>query len=349
MRYRLPALLMVLLSAALAVLSYYLFWWGKDREVVGYTLRVAVPPPGITSLPHLLITQLGYNRQEHLTISQIACPSSAAAWEKIQKKEADVALVHSLELLPIMEAAEGLPQGSRPVFIAAITGSPATYLVGSENAPGFAWTDLKDRSILTGTDTDQDSILLRYILQQNDLRPFASVLLYDSITVQVRRAIVTTRLAHYAVLPAEEVYAQSEPKIYSLARLDSFTGRFPAVTYVTTRQALQEKKAALQALVNALYRSQQWLQQNDPAQIRAALKRESAQPVQPVPDFSQELLQEAHSQGWWYDRPLAGAGEWKILEKILQASSAKVSLPDGMIFQDLARTALQQARLEPVK
>ncbi|MGQ9556517.1 MAG: ABC transporter substrate-binding protein [Desulfurispora sp.] len=346
MRYRLPALLMVLLSAALAVLSYYLFWWGKDREFAGYTLRVAVPPPNITSLPHLLMVPLGYASQEHLTISQMACPSSAAAWEKVQKKEADVALVHSLELLPVMETAAGLAQGGRPVFIAAIAASPAIYLVGAENTPGFAWTDLKDRSILTGTDTEQDSILLRYILQQNGLRPFASVLLYDSIPVQVRRAIVTTRLAHYAVLPAEEVYAQSEPGIYPLARLDSFTGRFPAATCVTTRQALQEKKAALQALVNALYRSQQWLQQNDPDQIRTALQRE---PAQPVPAFSPALLQEAHSGGWWYDRPLAAAGEWKMLEKILQASSEKVSLPDGLIFQDLARTALQQARLTPEK
>ncbi|WP_018085808.1 hypothetical protein [Desulfurispora thermophila] len=346
MRYRLPALLMVLLSTGLAVLSYYLFWWGKDKEFTGYSLRVAVPPFSITNLPHFLITSLGHDRQENMKINQIICQSTAAAWEKVQKKEADVALVNSLELFSTFGSYLIEQEADQPVFIAAVAGNPAIYLVGTESVPQFAWTGLKDHSILTGPETEQDGILLKYILKQSNLLPFVNVLLYENIPVQLRQAIIEARFAHYAVLPAQQLYEQPEPKIYPLAQLGSFTGRFPAVAYVTSRHLLQEKTGALQALVNALYRTQQWLTQNGPELIRSSLNQKADRQR---PEISQRLLQEALTSAWWYTSPLAGTSEWNKLQEILQAYNEKLIVTEKMVFPDLAQNAIQQARLAPQK
>ena len=224
--------------------------------------------------------------------------------------------------------------GPTVVHFAEVCSRNGFFLLGREPRPGFRWSDLVDRTVLSFAEAPTPWQCMLTVLRRNGV---------DARRVRIERerptpeAVAAFRAGHGDFLEqpqpvAEELLAGGAAHL--VASMGEATGAVPFTSYMTTPALLAREPDMMRAFTRAVYRTQRWLA----GQTAPAIARTIA-PFFPeiAPAILERAVDRYHRQGTWAVDPLLRRAGYDYLEDIL--------LTGGFIsrrarYEDLVDTAI---------
>ena len=280
---------------------------------------------------------LGHFRDEGLEITTM----SAAAFGKGTMPaliEGDI----EVSLGGLMRSFE-LADRSGPIVVhfAEVCSRNGFFLVSRTPQPGFQWTDLIGRTVLSFAEAPTPWQCMLTVLRKHGV---------DAGRVRIDRtrpsaeAVAAFRAGHGDFLEQPQPVVEqliAEGAAHLVVSMGEATGPVPFTSYMTTPAFLAREPQLLRAFTRAVCRTQRWLAGAGPAEIAGVI-------APAFPDTDRALLERAvaryHRQGTWAQDPLLRREGYDYLEEIL--------LTGGLItrrarYEDLVDTAIaRQAMAE---
>ncbi|HZE36577.1 MAG TPA: ABC transporter substrate-binding protein [Candidatus Eisenbacteria bacterium] len=255
---------------------------------------------------------LGHFREEGLDVKWMA----AAAYGK---STVDAVLDGSIEISlgGLMRSFDLLDRGGRllPHF-AEVCSRSGFFLLGRERRPGFRWTDLVGKTVISFAEAPTPWQCMLTVLRRSGV---------DPATVNIERhrpgpeALAAFRSGH------GDFFEQTQPIIeqmlaggegHLVASMGEATGPVPFTSYMTTPDFLRREPETILRFTRAIYRTQRWLAGHDAQAIADAV-------APGFPDIDRAILERAvgrfSRQGTWSGDPILRRPGFDYLQDILQS------------------------------
>jgi NitT/TauT family transport system substrate-binding protein len=227
--------------------------------------------------------------------------------------------------------------GPRLVHFAEVNSRNGFFLLSREPRPAFAWSDLAGRTVLSFAEAPTPWQCMLTVLRRHGVDP-ARVRIER--TRPVAEAVAAFRAGHGDFLETGQPFTEvllAEGAAHLAASMGEATGPLPFSSYMTTTDALLERRDLLTRFTRALFRAQRWLA-GAPAADVAALIAPSFPDVAPA--VRRAAVARYQAQGTWATDPLLRAPGYEYLQQIL--------LDGGFItrrhrYEDLVDTSIARA------
>nr|WP_274380919.1 ABC transporter substrate-binding protein [Desulforadius tongensis] len=220
-------------------------------------------------IPHYLALQLGFFEEQNIEVKTVTLEQGQNALELLQEGKAGVILAGPGQVI-----LTGPPRkASSPVAFAEITQRNGAFFLAREEKPHFQWTDVKRRTIISGPPTEDNSLVLEYILRRHEISPNWQVNVIENLPPHLRPGTFKSGSASFLV--AEEPAAgmlESQGAGKVVASLGRAAGKMPAAVYISKPSYLDTNSREVQKLVNGLYKAQQWMTYHSAAEIADAVR-----------------------------------------------------------------------------
>ena len=293
------------------------------------SLRAEPVPPGtrvvlvvdgikeVRNLPAILAERLGYFRDEQLTVTLMEIRDEVSSEELLMDGRADgaVAFYHHT----ILSQAEG--KFTKAVI--TLGGSPAVKVMVASRLKDQVRTvaDLKGRKIFTGGPNSGKTTAANWLFVHAGLtaKDFTGLPLLprDQMAAALKDGRADAIVAHEpdATFYEQEGVASTFADLTSVAETKKHLGSvFPTTALYMANSFVAAHPALTQKLVNALYRSNQFINTHRAEEILAVLPKEIAGKTQPLETYARNLAE---------DMPMfatdgrldeaAATTEWKVM------------------------------------
>jgi len=281
---------------------------------------------------------LGHFREEGLDVRWMA----AAAYGK---STVDAVLDGSIEISlgGLMRSFDLLDRGGRllPHF-AEVCSRSGFFLVGRSPMPGFRWTDLVGKTVISFAEAPTPWQCMLTVLRRNGVDP-ASVRIER--TRPVADALAAFRAGH------GDFFEQTQPIVeqmlaagegYLVASMGEATGPVPFTSYMTTPEFLRREPDTMLRFTRALYRTQHWLASHDAGAITDAV-------APGFPDIDRGILERAVArfagQATWSTTPILRRPGFDYLQDILRSGGF---ITKTHRYEDLVDTAIAEQAVAEV-
>lgn len=255
---------------------------------------------------------LGHFRDEGLDVRSL----SAAAFGKGTMPallEGDI----EISLGGLMRSFE-LADRSGPIVVhfAEVCSRNGFFLLSRTPRPGFAWTDLIDRTILSFAEAPTPWQCMLTVLRRHGV---------DPARVRIERgrpspeAVAAFRAGQGDFLEQPQPVVEqllADGSAHLVASMGEATGPVPFTSYMTTPAFLAREADVVRAFTRAVYRTQRWLAGAAPAEIASVV-------APAFPETGSAILEGAvaryHRQSTWARDPLLRREGYDYLEEILLA------------------------------
>ncbi len=208
-------------------------------------------------LPQYLALNLGYFKEQDLSVS-ITTTSQEAIRAALSDGRTDIALCGLQKILFNPGA-----KGPQPKVFATLARRDGSFLLARKDADNFQWQNLKDKSIIGGSQDDSSEIALEEALRQQGQTPNRSVSIYHNIPDTLRLGAFRAGTGNYIQL-LEPAASLAESKDYGrvAASVGIITGDMVVTAYAALPGYIESKAAVIQRFTNAIYKAQLWLGQH---------------------------------------------------------------------------------------
>ena len=171
------------------------------------------------------------------------------------------------------------------VVFAQLTKRDGTFFVAREPMPDFKWEDVRGKYIIGGRKGGVPEMTLEHVLRKNNLTPGVDVEVDTSIQFALMGGAFISGQGDFVTL-FEPVASslEREGKGYIVASIGAESGEIPYTAYYAKRSYINKNKDVIQAFTNAIYKGQQWVENNDNKEVAKAL-------LESFPDTDLELLE----------------------------------------------------------
>jgi hypothetical protein len=145
-----------------------------------HTIRVMESVRSPYFLPQYLALNLGFFKEQNLVV-EISTASPEAIRAALLDGRADIALCGLQKI--IFSPNTQTPQ---PKIFAAIAKKDGSLLLSREDPVEFQWKNLKNKTIISGSQDDSSVIALEEVLRSHGLPPFRAVTIYYNIPAKLR-------------------------------------------------------------------------------------------------------------------------------------------------------------------
>lgn len=154
------------------------------------------------------------------------------------------------------------------IALAQICNSTGYFLLSKDSTNSFSWSDLKRKVVIGLNHGNISQMVLNDILKSHNIQPLHDVHLIQNIPLQTRPAAFLGEIGNYIILrepEASRIELQEAGKVVQTISIDDKT----LVTNVllSTEDYLNSNNNTSSKLINALYKSLQWLEDNNPETI----------------------------------------------------------------------------------
>ena len=307
-RPRLVLIALLLASFSLAAVSFAL----KPRKEEGVeTLRLLTGPPSVDYLPQYIAREKNFFAEEGLNVQVKSAADEDALPAALADGRAEIILT-GLERA-IYARSEGRAQ---TVAFAALTAADGTYLLARRATGTFKWTDLKEKTVITGRPDSRETVLLEGILRRHGIAPNRDVTLYTNIPARLRAGAFLSGSGDF-ILAGEPLATQLAERQAGtvVAVLGREAGPLPAVVYVTTEETARKRARALQRFARAVYRAQLWLAGHDAGEAAAL-----AAPYLTGVDRAQlvNIIERYRAMGLWAADPRVPREGYRVYMNLLE-------------------------------
>ncbi len=305
---------------------------GEKEEAV-QKVRVAEVTRSIFYAPEYVAIEKGFFKDEGLDIELTTTWGGDKTMTTLLSGGADVALVGSETSIYVHA------QGSDDPVInfAQLTQTDGTFLVSREKVENFEWDQLKGSTFLGQRKGGMPQMVGEFVLKNHDIDPQNDLNLIQNIDFANIANAFASGTGDYVQLfePTASIFDQ-EGKGHIVASFGTESGHVPYTTFMSKDSYMKENKEAVEKFTKALYKAQQWVEENSAADI--------AKVIEPyVEDTELDLIETVvdryKSQGSYATDPILDEEEWNNLQTIMDEAG---ELPQTVDHKTLVNTSIAE-------
>ncbi len=210
------------------------------------------------------------------------------------------------------------------------------FLVSREPRPGFRWSDLAGKTVISFAEAPTPWQCLLTVLRREGVDP-ASVTIERSLPVA--DAVAAFRAGRGDFLEQAQPTTEAllaEGAAHLVASMGEATGPLPFSSYMTTWQTLRREEDLVLRFTRGLYAAQRFMAAHDAGAIAAVIA-----PAFPdiAPDLRERVVARYLRQGTWARDPICRRPGYEYLHKIL-LDGGFITTPQR--YEDLIETTIAE-------
>ena len=299
----------------------------KEQETT--KVRVAEVTRSLFYTPQYVAIEKGFFKDEGLSIDLKTTAGGDKTMTTLLSDGADIALVGSETSIYVQA------QGSNDPVInfAQLTQTDGTFLVSREKIDNFNWDMLKNSTFLGQRKGGMPQMAGEFVLKKHNIDPKKDLNLIQNIDFANVATAFASGTGDFVQLfePTASVF-EKEGKGYIVASFGTESGHLPYTVYMAKESYLKEDKETVEKFTRALKKAQDWVQENDAAEI--------AEVIQPYfEDTNLETMETVinryKEQGSFATDPILDEEEWNNLQNIMDEAG---ELPTRISHVELVNT-----------
>ncbi|HUM16644.1 MAG TPA: ABC transporter substrate-binding protein [Candidatus Nitrosotalea sp.] len=219
------------------------------------------------------------------------------------------------------------------VHFAEVCSRNGFFLLSREPLPGFRWSDLVGRTVLSFAEAPTPWQCMLTVLRAHGVDPAA-------VRIERHRpapaAVAAFRAGDGDFLEQPQPVVEqllAEGAGHLVASMGEATGPVPFTSYMTTPGFLEHEPDTVLRFTRAVYRTQRWLAEHDAAVIARTVAGAFADVAPPI---LERVVARYQGQGTWSRDPLLRREGYDYLERILISGGL---IRRGQRYEDLVDTA----------
>lgn len=279
--------------------------------------------------PQYVAIEKGFFEEEGLDVDLQTTWGGDTTMTALLSGGADIALVGSETSIYVYA------QDSRDYAInfAQLTQTDGTFLVAKEEYPNFTWDDIKGKEFLGQRVGGMPQMVGEFVLKKYNIDPHADLNLDQSVDFANIPSAFQSGNYEFVQLfePTASVFEQ-EGQGHIVASFGEESGKVPYTVFMTKQSFIEENEETVKKFTRAIYRAQQWVQENDPKTI--------AEVISPFfedidLDILASSLERYKNQDSFAKDPYLDLEEWENLKAIMDEAG---ELPIDAPYEDLVNT-----------
>jgi NitT/TauT family transport system substrate-binding protein len=302
-------LLLAVVLAATAVLASC-GMGGSDKKLV----RIGEVTRSLFYAPQYVAIEKGCCEEEGLEIELTTTPGGDKTMTALLSNVIDVALVGSETSIYVYQQGTDDPV----INFAQLTQTDGTFLVSREKVDSFDWNMLKGSVFLGQRVGGMPQMAGEFALKKHGIDPHADMELIQNIDFANIAPAFSSGTGDYVQLfePTASIF-EKEGKGHVVASFGTESGHLPYTVFMTKSSFIDKDKDTVQAFTNAVYKAQQWVEDNSAEAI--------ADTVLPYfenvdRDILISSIDRYKQQGSFAADPIVDEAEWNNLLDIITAA-----------------------------
>ncbi|MUV39258.1 putative binding protein YtlA [Lentibacillus sp. JNUCC-1] len=295
------------------------------------SITIAEVTRSIFYAPQYVALEKGFFEEEGLDVELQTTWGGDKTMTTLLSGGADVALVGSETSVYVY----GQNPKDFAVNFAQVTQTDGTFLVAKEEKPNFSWDDLKNSTFLGQRKGGMPQMVGEYVLKQHNIDPHQDLDLRQNIDFANIPGAFVSGDAEYVQLfePTASVF-EKEGKGHVIASFGEQSGKVPYTVFMAKESFLEDNSAHAEAFTRAVYKAQQWVEENSPEEI--------AKVIQPYfedteLDMIASSVERYKKQGSFATDPILDEEEWDNLKAIMDEAG---ELPEEAPYDVLVNTEI---------
>lgn len=275
------------------------------------TIRLSEVTHSIFYAPLYVALEKGFFEEEGLNVELTLTPGGDKVMTALLSDGADIGLVG-----PETSIYVSTQGSSDPVLnFAQLTQTDGTFLVAREKIENFTWDQLKGTTFLGQRKGGMPQMVGEFVLKKNGIDPHADLNLIQNIDFANITSSFASGTGDYVQLfePHATVMEQ-EGRGHIIASFGEESGRVPYTAFMAKESFLEDNSETIEAFTRAIYKAQQWVEDNSVQDIAAAIQPQFA-------DTDLEIIEKVvdryKSQGSYATDPILDEEEWNNLQDIM--------------------------------
>ena len=279
--------------------------------------------------PQYVALEKGFFEEEGLDVELTTTWGGDKTMTALLSDNADIALVGSETSIYVY----GQEATDPAINFAQLTQTDGTFLVGKEERPDFSWDDVKDASFLGQRKGGMPQMVGEFVLKDNGIDPHEDVDLSQNVEFEnIPGAFASDDYEYVQMFEPTASTFEEEGKGHVLASFGEEAGDIPYTVFMAKESFIEKDEAAVTSFIEAIYKSQQWVADNDAETI--------AEVVHPYfEDTDVEMLAAAidryKEQESFATDPLLKEDAWNNLQDIMDEAG---ELPEEAPYEKLVNT-----------
>jgi len=224
------------------------------------------------------------------------------------------------------------------INFAQLTQTDGTFLVSQEAYDDFDWDNVKDTTFLGQRKGGMPQMVGEFVLKKYDIDPHSDLNLLQNIDfANIPGAFVSDDETEFVQLfePTASTM-EKEGTGHIVASFGEESGLVPYTVFMAKQSYLDENEDNIKKFTKAIYKAQQWVEENDPKDI--------AEVVQPYfDDTDLEMLaasiERYKDQDSFATDPILSTDGWENLKDIMDEAG---ELPGEAPYDDLVNTEIAE-------
>lgn len=296
-------------------------------------VKVAEVTRSIFYAPQYVALEKGYFEDEGLTVELQTIAGGDKVMTSLLSNGSDIGLVGSETSIYV--AAQGAED---PIInFAQLTQTDGTFLVAREPIENFSFADLKGHTFLGQRKGGMPQMVGEFVLKQHGIDPHQDLDLIQNIDFANIASSFLSGTADYVQLfePTASQFVQDRNGTI-VASFGEASGHIPYTVFMAKASYLEENRITVEKFTRALYKAQQFVQENDAETIA-----EIVQPYFEETDLSllSDSVARYQAQGSYAENPLLEEAEWNNLKLIMEEAG---ELPADIAHEAIVNTEIAE-------
>ncbi|HLQ98069.1 MAG TPA: ABC transporter substrate-binding protein [Candidatus Dormibacteraeota bacterium] len=283
--------------------------------------------------PQYVALEKGFFEEEGLDVELTTAWGGDKTMTALLSDNADIVLVGSETSVYVYA------QDSKDYAInfAQLTQTDGTFLVAKEPQPNFSWEDTEDSSFLGQRKGGMPQMVGEFVLKKHGIDPHSDLDLAQNIDfANIPGAFVSGDYEYVQLFEPTASIMEKEGQGHVVASFGEESGKVPYTVFMTKQSFLTDKEDVAIKFTKAVYKAQQWVQDNSSEEIAKVL-----QPYFDDTDLDMltASLERYKNQDSFATDPILDEEEWDNLKNIMDEAG---ELPADVPYEDLVNTEIAE-------
>ena len=297
------------------------------------SIKLAEVTRSLFYAPQYVALENGFFEEEGLDVELQTTWGGDKTMTALLSDHADIALVGSETSIYVYA------QDSKDyaVNFAQLTQTDGTFLVAKNAYPDFTWDDIVGEEFLGQRKGGMPQMVGEYVIKKHGIDPHNDLDLSQNIDfANIPGAFVSGDYEFVQLFEPTASVMEKEGTGHVVASFGEESGRVPYTVFMTKKSFIDEDEETIMKFTKAIYKAQQWVQENSPEDIAEVL-----QPYFEDTDLDMlaSSIERYKSQDSFAIDPMLKEEDWNNLKNIMDEAG---ELPEDVPYEELVNTKIAE-------